>query len=631
MFVSSLPHSYQPAPQDVPRRHRLRYWLFAMAHDHGRQLIGLNTLIDELVLRYSDDALAKSGLGTCEGGGEMDQAYKPDPEEEQISDAVHGLALIAAYEAALAVASEVRLEPILQRIVDLSRTVVPARYAALGLFDADGHIVRLLTSGLTDEEIDRLGPTPHGHGLLGPLLRDDAPLLIDDISSHPDAAGFPAHHPIMSSLVGVPIRLNGETLGNLYLADSESTYGFDDDDIVALRILADHAAAAIDRARLYRTVEKGQEQAEEQLRQLREILDTMPAGVLVIGRPNAHVDLANRVAMEMIFGPDYQRSAVPIAEIDFQWLDAEGLPLPRSLHPGVRALAGETIGNRQVDLRPTNRDLVPVLVQSAPLRKGDGEVIGAVVVFQDVTRMRAAEQIKDDFLSLISHEFRTPLTAIHGGAHLLATQGAGLDEETRQELLEDIVVESGRLDRMLSNLLRVSEIMAGRFQASTEPLLLAPLIQPIIEEYRRRSPGFEFSLDIPDDLPLADGDPELLLQIMRNLYENAVKYSPNGGTIRTRARQEREWVSIQVQDEGLGISPEYVQQVFERFRRPGAEPTIRGMGLGLYLSRLLVDAQGGHIRANSAGSGKGATFIVDLPLEGVWSRGADHSRIEGAS
>lgn len=578
---------------------------------------GLDSLIDELVLRYAQGASARSGRERCGSEGEMDQAHEPD-RASQISSAVQGLALIAAYEAALAVASEVRLEPVLQRIVELSRTVVPARYAALGLFGAEGRISRLLTSGLTDEEIERLGDIPAGHGLLGVLLHDDAPLLIDDISSHPRAVGFPAHHPQMTSLVGVPIRLSGEVLGNLYLADSESGEGFTEHDVVALRILADHAAAAIDRARLYRSVEEGQARAEEQLRQLRAILDTLPAGVLVVGPPDAHIDLINSAALETIVGSGHDPGVIPAAGVDFIWRDADGVPLPRSMHPGVRALAGETIGNRQVELQPTNRNPLPVLVQSAPLRNSAGAVIGAVVVFQDVTRQRAAEQIKDDFLSLISHEFRTPLTAIHGGAQLLATQGDVVDDDTRRELLEDIVVESGRLDRMLSNLLRVSEIMAGRFQATSEPLLIGPLVQPIIAEFERRSPGFTFTIDVPPDLPLADGDPELFSQILRNLYENAVKYSPHGGTIRTRACRDGDWVSVRVQDEGLGIAPEYVQQVFERFRRPGAEPTIRGMGLGLYLSRLLVDAQGGRIHATSPGPGKGATFIVDLPIAGEW-------------
>lgn len=577
----------------------------------------MDDLIEELVLRYVQPSVVRTRQSH---GEDVANDAIPGRQDRQISNTVQGLALIAAYEAALEVASEVRLEPVLQRIVDLSRTVVPAKYAALGVAGEDSSIDRLLVSGMSAEDVAKLGPIPQGHGLLGVLMDEDKPLMVRDIAQDPRAVGFPEHHPRMRALVGVPIRFNRQALGNIYLADPDGGGHFTDDDVVALRILADHAAAAIDRARLYRTVERGQQQAEEQLSRLRDILNTLPAGVLVMGAPDAHVELANSAALAMIFSEVAESGLLPEVGRDFSWQDNEGSPLPRTMHPGVRALRGEKLGNRQLMLSTSRQESIPVLVQAAPLRSGEGAIVGSVVVCQDFSRIRAAEQIKDDFLSLISHEFRTPLTAIHGGAHLLLGQGDALDSETRQELLEDIVVESGRLDRMLSNLLRVSEIMAGRFQADSEPMLIAPLVQSVIDDFQGRTPGFDFRLDVPSGVPLAAGDPELLKQILRNLYENGVKYSPHGGTISTSARHDSEWVSILVQDEGLGIAADHVASVFERFRRPGADPTVRGMGLGLYLSRLLAVAQGGRIHATSPGPGKGSTFIIDLPIEREWSR-----------
>jgi K+-sensing histidine kinase KdpD len=262
---------------------------------------------------------------------------------------------------------------------------------------------------------------------------------------------------------------------------------------------------------------------------------------------------------------------------------------------------------------------LPVLAQASPLRDATGAIQRAVVVDQDVTRLREAEQLKDDFLSLISHEFRTPLTAIHGGAHLLSEQGDELDPETKHELLQDIVVESARLDRMLANMLSLAAIMAGRLQASTEPILLALLVRRVAAEVAVRSPGYELTVDLPADLPAAEGDPDLLAQVLRNLYENAIKYSPGGGEVRTTARQDDGAITIELTDSGVGIAPEHVTEVFERFRRPGADPTVRGMGLGLYLSRLLVEAQNGRIAARSAGIGLGATFAVTLPVAQGWN------------
>jgi signal transduction histidine kinase len=120
------------------------------------------------------------------------------------------------------------------------------------------------------------------------------------------------------------------------------------------------------------------------------------------------------------------------------------------------------------------------------------------------------------------------------------------------------------------------------------------------------------------DLPPAEGDPDLLMQVLRNLYENAVKYAPHGGDVMTVARTSGREITIAVTDQGVGIRPEHVDEVFERFRRPGADPTVRGMGLGLYLSRHLVEAQGGRINATSAGPGHGATFEVTMPIAHGW-------------
>ena len=119
-------------------------------------------------------------------------------------------------------------------------------------------------------------------------------------------------------------------------------------------------------------------------------------------------------------------------------------------------------------------------------------------------------------------------------------------------------------------------------------------------------------------MPPAEGDADLLLQVLRNLHENAVKYSPPGSAITTSVCADAQRVTINVVDEGSGIAPEHLGSVFERFRRPGADPGVRGMGLGLYLSRHLIEAQGGQISVTSPGRGKGATFSLTLPISADW-------------
>jgi hypothetical protein len=157
-------------------------------------------------------------------------------------------------------------------------------------------MTQFITSGVTPEERARIGPLPEGHGLLGELIRERAPLLIAEIAADPRSVGFPPHHPPMRSLLGAPILLGDRVLGNLYLTERTDGEPFDGHDLTALQVLATHAAAAIDRAHAYR-------RAEEQRDQLRVILDNLPAGVMILAAPEARVELANATAVEMVFGP----------------------------------------------------------------------------------------------------------------------------------------------------------------------------------------------------------------------------------------------------------------------------------------------------------------------------------------
>lgn len=533
------------------------------------------------------------------------------------SSSLQRLSILAAYEAALAVASEVRIETLLQRIVEMSRSVAHARIAALQQWDTSGK------SGPFIHAIDREYHQASEEVEQGLDQIFSAMPPITSAVTVPRLSLFSSITPTNQELANlpaliVPILSGSAQVGTLLLLGPQDEGSFDGNDLDAIKLLAEHAAAAIDRARMYGLSEMRTESAREQLLQLRQVLDNLPAGVLVVQPPDAWIQMSNNTAADMIFGPGADHTAIPVAFRDFTWEGADGQELPRLQHPGVLALRGERLENRQLTLVNSIDQRIPVLVQAAPVLSDSNEIAGAVVVFQDFSRLRAAEQIKDDFLSLISHEFRTPLTAIHGGALLLHQQWDDLDEETRHELLDDIGIESSRLDRMLGNLLSVAEIMAGRFQRDTEPIAVEPLVRELIDELDERTPNHTLTWRSDANLPLAEGDPAWLSQIMQNLYENAVKYSPGGGEIRTEATRAGDQVRISVIDSGLGILPDHVPHVFERFRRPGADPTVRGMGLGLYLSRLLVDAMGGRIEAHSDGPGTGSTFTVELPIVREW-------------
>jgi PAS domain S-box-containing protein len=316
------------------------------------------------------------------------------------------LALVAAYEAALAVASELNLESVLQRITDLAREVGRARYGALGVANETGRLEHFLISGLTPEEQAAIGPLPEGHGLLGTLIREGKPLLIPNIGADPRSVGFPPNHPPMRTLLGVPILLGNRTLGNLYLTERKDGQPFDHDDLAAVQVLAAHAATAIARAQLYRKVEASRRRAEEQRDQLRAILDNLPSGVLIQAPPAGTIELANEGAMQLFrLGGSAPTGVLPVYGRDYLFLRADGTPLAHVQRPGLRALRGESVRNQQLTLERWDGSQVPILAQASPLRNAEGQVTRAVVVIQDITRLREAEQLKDDFLSLISHEF----------------------------------------------------------------------------------------------------------------------------------------------------------------------------------------------------------------------------------
>lgn len=543
--------------------------------------------------------------------------------------------LLAAYRAALAVADETDLETILRRLVELARGVVDARYGALGVLGPDGRLLRFIHSGIDEETAARIGPLPKGRGLLGVLLHDGESLLLRDLCADPRSVGFPPHHPAMRSLLGVPILLHGVPVGNLYLSERMDGQPFTREDLAAMEVLATHAASAIQRARLHEEVRLARERAERQRDRLQVIIDQLPAGVAIQAPPDWRITVMNRAARVMLL-PDDAESTMPLpaTALGFQRIDGTDLPAAEWPHAMVaadvagndhqRARAQIPIHQQQLLVHGASGRAYPVFAQATaiPLVDADDGELGSVVVFQDMTQMRAAEQLKDDFLSLISHEFRTPLTAIHGGAHMLESAWGQLDPETERVLLGDIVQESARLDQMLVNMLRLAEVMAGRLQPVTEPVLLGAIVSRVVKAFQDRRTDLDLllSVQVPRDLPAVESDPVLLDQVLRNLIENGIKYRASGvrPEIAISAEAHEREVIVRVRDAGIGIAPQHVGEVFERFRRPGADVGIRGMGLGLYLCRHLIAAQDGRIWAESPGIGKGTTISFALPVATGW-------------
>jgi len=229
--------------------------------------------------------------------------------------------------------------------------------------------------------------------------------------------------------------------------------------------------------------------------------------------------------------------------------------------------------------------------------------------------LQEADRLKSEFISTISHELRTPLASIKGYATTLLREDAQWDRATQREFLEIIDEESDKLRGLIDNLLEMSKMEAGVLDIEKQPVRMVPIVQQSVAKFASRTDRHTFTIRFPDPFPMVEADPRRLEQVLDNLIENAVKYSPDGGQIVIQGVVNEKEATVSVSDEGVGIPPEHLDRIFDRFYQVNTPLTRRvgGSGLGLSIARGLVEAQGGRIWAEST-SGRGSTFSFALGL-----------------
>jgi PAS domain S-box-containing protein len=268
------------------------------------------------------------------------------------------------------------------------------------------------------------------------------------------------------------------------------------------------------------------------------------------------------------------------------------------------------------DLRRRNGGTVSVGITYAPLFTHDGALVNIIASVRDITRFREADELKTTFISVISHELKTPVALIKGYADTLLRKDAHWNQETVQESLGVILEETDRLNHLIDNLLDASRLQAGAMQLEMDQVALDVLAERVATRFRTQSDIHQIVTDFPADFPVVEGDAGRLEQVLNNLLSNAIKYSPDGGRIEIGGRVSPGEVIVTVTDQGVGIPLEEQARIFERFFRGSRERHQRtpGAGLGLYLVKAIVEAHGGRIWVESH-PGEGATFSFALPLE----------------
>jgi PAS domain S-box-containing protein len=304
-------------------------------------------------------------------------------------------------------------------------------------------------------------------------------------------------------------------------------------------------------------------------------------------------------AAEHITGvPAAEALGRPAAEVFADWATISGLAESAEHRPVMRAV---NVNARELWLSIT----------------AVGFEDGAVYAFRDLTEERTVETLKSDFVSTISHELRTPLAAIYGAALTLRREDVLLAEPQRTGLLEVIASESDRLARIVNDVLWVSRLESDGLRTVIEPCDAVELARSVVDAARHYiPPSIKLELSAPkQDVPPVAGDSDKIRQVLTNLVENAVKYSPDGGRVTVEVALAGSRMRFTVRDQGLGVPPAEHRRIFEKFYRLDPDMTrgVGGTGLGLYISRELLGRMGGRIWVESGGA-RGSIFVAEIPL-----------------
>ncbi len=339
------------------------------------------------------------------------------------------------------------------------------------------------------------------------------------------------------------------------------------------------------------------------------------ADAVFVCDPKGKVTLVNSAAQEMIGA---ETSGELHTLVDYiaalRPRSADGQPIRREELAISRALRGEVVRGLEEIVYDSRlqRDRY-VLVSAAPVRDSEGHYLGAVEIFSDITRLKELDILKDQFITVAAHEIKTPVTAIKGFAQTLA-RAPDACTPRYQKALETIVQQSDRIDALVRDFLDVSRMRWGRVKLSPERIDLAALVAEGVRRKAATAPKHHLVITRQDPAWVS-GDRERLNQVLENLLDNAIRYSPHGGTVEVRLCREAARAVVSIRDQGVGIPKERQAHLFERFYRAhiGTPHDYGGLGVGLYISREIVRRHGGDIWFESE-EGKGSTFYFSLPL-----------------
>jgi two-component system NtrC family sensor kinase len=428
-----------------------------------------------------------------------------------------------------------------------------------------------------DEEFARTFRLHVRDSLAGQVITSGEPALIDESSPQKDLTPSLVH-----SLIYVPLRLRGRVIGVLGVDNRKAGLSLTNEDRDMMMAMADYAAVAVENAQLF-------QRSELERNKLETILTQSENGVIVTD-PEDRLLLINRAAMQT-FGVDGKLVGKPVVEI-FEDEKLISLLCTKGKLPHMDEI--EVDAGRFYS------------AQQTPIKD-----VGQVVVFHNITHLKELDRIKSEFVTTVSHDLRSPLTAVLGYLELI--ERAGSVNEQQGEFIDRAQMSVTQITDLVNDLLELGRVEAG-LDIAKEDTPLTVLARYAIEGLRGSAETKEITLevDLQEYAPLVNGDPVRLRQMIGNLLDNAIKYTPENGVVRLTVEAEGDQVILRISDTGMGIPQADQPYLFDKFFRASNIPEdLPGTGLGLSIVKSIVDNHGGRIWVDSK-SGEGTTFTVVL-------------------
>jgi len=407
------------------------------------------------------------------------------------------------------------------------------------------------------------------------------------------------------SAVGLPLVAQQEVIGFIYIFRNYQGV-FSANDRSLLSSFANQVAIAVRNARLYQEVNQEKQRIDA-------MLDSAADGIMILN-PNRSIERTNASFARLLGLPQDQIQHMNHSDV-IQWVqpphgitleeaEAGGWPLSPQAHLYVE-------GDIQ---RPNGQPSLPVGISYAPLLSMDGSLINTIATVRDITRFRQADELKSEFVSVVSHELKTPVALIKGYVSTLRRKDVQWDRDVMDSSLQVIEEETDRLTSLIEDLLDATRLQAGAMQLKRSDISLHHLAKHLADRLQVQTDQHKIIVNFPEDFPVVLADEVRIEQVLSNLISNAIKYSPDG-EIRISGQVQPNEVIICVQDEGPGIAAGDIPHIFDRFyRAPENSRKTKGAGLGLYLARAIVEAHHGRMWADPK-TKVGARICFCLPRD----------------